>query len=142
MSRAISPIVRVLVTEDDLLMRWSVTEVLTAAGAWVTEAADGLAAIAVVGGSPHRFDVALLDVHLPDSSSLGLLATIRQLSPLTRVLLMTAFGTSELRSMARAFGAESLLEKPFDLHRMSDLVMFPPDHQARSFSPGLLKIPI
>jgi two-component system response regulator FlrC len=116
---------RVLIAEDDLLMRWSLGQVLTAGGARVTEAIDGREALAAVRAVPFCFDVAVLDVHLPDSCGLGLLASVRQLSPATRVILMTAFGTSDLRTGAQALGAEGVVDKPFDLDLMRALVLGP-----------------
>jgi DNA-binding NtrC family response regulator len=126
MSRENSPAPRVLVTDDELLIRWSLAQALTAAGADVTEAADGHSAIAAVRAAADPFDVAVLDVRLPDNSGLGLLAAIRALSPGTRVVLMTACDTPELRSGASALGAADVVGKPFDLHRIAELVFHPP----------------
>ena len=86
---------RVLVVEDEMLMRWSIAEALTANGHTVLEAPDGAAAVEALSDSPAA-DAVLLDYRLPDSRDLTLLTRIRRLAPLTPVVLMTAFGTPAL----------------------------------------------
>lgn len=123
MSLANLPGVRVLIVEDETLIRWSLAQTLLDAGATVVEAADLRSAMdALRGGSPG-FDVAVLDVRLPDGSGLGLLATIRRLRPATRVLMMTAYGTPALVDEARTLGAHGVVDKPFELHAMAGLIL-------------------
>lgn len=123
MSRDDSPAVRVLLVEDEGLIRWSLAQTLAAAGATVVEAADARSAMEAIATAAAAFDVAVLDVRLPDGSGLGLLATIRRLRPATRVVLMTAYGTPALRDEARALGALGVVEKPFELDAMTALVL-------------------
>ena len=75
-----SPRLRVLVVDDEPLIRWSLSETLEQSGHAVVEAGDALNAVrSVSAGEP--FDVVLLDYRLPDSNDLELLATIRALAP-------------------------------------------------------------
>jgi two-component system, NtrC family, response regulator AtoC len=114
---------RVLVVEDELLIRWSLTETLTAAGMTVEEAPDGLTAIRLVSAEQTApLDVVLLDYRLPDSNDLHLLATIRRLAPRSQVILMTAFGSPEVVEGALALGAWQVVNKPFELAEMTALV--------------------
>ena len=112
---------RVLVVEDESLMRWSIAEALGAAGHTVVEANDAAAARTWVATAP-RPDVVLLDYRLPDASDLELLADIRQRVPGTPVVLMTAFGTASLTSDARELGACDVLDKPFDIYGLEQLL--------------------
>jgi len=64
----------------------------------------------------------LLDLRLPDCSDLSLLETVRRLVPSTPVVLMTAFGTPEIRERARSLGAAGVLDKPFDVDGLAGLV--------------------
>jgi DNA-binding NtrC family response regulator len=123
MSPEISPGVRVLIVEDEGLIRWSLVQALIAAGARVVEAADARSAMDALRAGARGFDVAVLDVRLPDGSGLGLLASIRQLWPKTSVLLMTAFDTPELWREACALGALAVVEKPFELDAMTRLIL-------------------
>lgn len=105
---------RILVVDDELLIRWSIAETLGAAGDNVIEAADAASAVAAVSTGTVP-DVVLLDFRLPDSDDLGLLTTIRQLAPAAAVIMMTAFGTPEVVAGALALGAREVVTKPFNL---------------------------
>ena len=70
----------------------------------------------------RRFDVVVLDYRLPDSNDLQLLETIRNLSPGSAVIMMTAFGTPEMVEGALRLGAYRVVPKPFDVHDMASLV--------------------
>jgi two-component system response regulator AtoC len=116
-----SPHLRVLVVDDEALIRWSLVETLADAGLSVAEAGDGQSAVRALR-EDGPFDVVVLDYRLPDSNDLNLLGTIRRLSPRTAVVMMTAFGTPELASGALELGAYRVVAKPFDMHQMADLV--------------------
>src|SRR4051794_15449762 len=91
-----SAALRVLVVDDEPLIRWSMSETLSDRGYDVVEASDGQSAIAAVSDSSRSFDVVLLDFRLPDSNDLTLLSTLRRLSPATQIILMTAYGSAEV----------------------------------------------
>ena len=112
----------VLVVDDELLVRWSVTETLADAGYGVQQAQDGESALRVMGARGHPPDLVLLDVHLPDCADLGVLTSIRKMSPQTSVIVMTAHGSDELTADARALGAFATLNKPFDMAVLPALV--------------------
>jgi len=86
-----SPSLRVLVVDDEPLIRWSLTETLKDAGHTVAEA--GNAESTLLRLTDGHFDVVLLDYRLPDSNDLNLLSAIRRLSPQSAVIMMTAHGT-------------------------------------------------
>ena len=116
-----SPTLRVLVVDDEPLIRWSLSEVLTESGHFVTEVADGASAVrALTDDGP--FDVVLLDCRLPDSNDLNLLLTIRRQAPQSAVIMMTAYGTAEMTSGALALGAYRVVPKPFEVHDLVALV--------------------
>ena len=114
---------RVLVVEDETLIRWAVVEALTAAGHTVLEAPDAATALQVVAEAPQPLDAVLLDLRLPDSSDLSLLAAIRRNTPTSAVVMMTAHGTPEDAAGARALGAFEVVEKPFDVQRLEQVVV-------------------
>src|SRR5581483_9027647 len=100
---------RVLVVDDEALIRWSITEKMAAHGYTAMEADGAAAAIEAIDGCPEKPDVVFLDYNLPDSKDLGLLRRIRQLSPQSAVIMMTAFGTPEMQAEALALGAYRVL---------------------------------
>ena len=114
---------RILVVDDESLIRWSLTETLSDLGHLVSEAGDGDTALRMVTDVDAPFDVVLLDYHLPDSHDLVLLSQIRRLAPNTVVIMMTAFATPEMSDAALRIGAYRVVHKPFEIHDMADLVL-------------------
>ena len=112
---------RVLVVDDEPLIRWSIAETLGAAGHKVTEAQDAASALRALADAPDT-DLVLLDFRLPDSNDLGLLAEIRRMAPATPVIMMTAFGTPDVTAGALKLGAVKVLNKPFNMHELERLV--------------------
>jgi CheY-like chemotaxis protein len=110
----------VLVVDDEPLVRWSVAETLVDSGYAVTQAGDALQALESVKAAPA--DVVLLDVWLPDSTDLGLVSVMRRLSPESKIILMTAYGSKALNEEARSRGAFGVLDKPFDMSMLPTLV--------------------
>jgi two-component system response regulator AtoC len=113
---------RILVVDDESLIRWSLVETLSESGNEVVAVTDGDSAIQIVADSAVPFDVALLDFRLPDSNDLTLLSRLRRLTPATRIILMTAFGTPEMSQEALDRGAYCVLHKPFEMNALSPLV--------------------
>jgi len=112
----------VLVVDDEALMRWSVTETLAEQGWHVTEAVDGVSAMDAFSEIADAQGVVFLDLWLPDSNDLHVLAAMHRQSPGTPVILMTAHGTPDLIDEARALGAFAVIDKPFDLNELIPLV--------------------
>lgn len=113
---------RLLVVEDEALLRWALVETLTAAGHDVIQAGDAASARRMIGEQAAPLDAVLLDFRLPDSDDLGLLADIRRLSPPSAVVMMTAYGTQEMLDGARALGVYDILSKPFDVRDVPPLL--------------------
>jgi DNA-binding NtrC family response regulator len=117
------PALRVLVVEDELLIRWSIAETLSSAGHVVIEAEDGATAVRSLKDSVETVDAVVLDYRLPDSNDLTLLATIRRLSPNSAVIVMTAYGTPEVTKGALDLGAYRVVPKPFEMHDLEPLLL-------------------
>jgi DNA-binding NtrC family response regulator len=113
----------VLVVEDESLIRWSIAETLARMDHTVVEAEDGESAVRVLTEMPDPVDVVLLDYRLPDSNDLELLATIRRLAPHSAVLMMTAYGTSDVTQGALDLGAYGVLDKPFDMQDLEPMLL-------------------
>jgi len=113
---------RVLVVDDEPLIRWSVTETLAGLGLQVDQAHDAVSALRALTAIGDPFDVIVLDLRLPDMTDLSLLATIRQVLPEASIVLVTAFGTDEILEQAIALGACTVLNKPFELGALVDAV--------------------
>ena len=110
----------VLVVDDEPLVRWSVCETLGESGYGVAQAGDALQALTAVKASGP--DIVLLDVRLPDSEDLRVVSMMRRLSPPTKIILMTSYGSDALNSEARSRGAFGVLDKPFDIADLLALI--------------------
>jgi two-component system, NtrC family, response regulator AtoC len=117
-----SPPLRVLVVDDEALIRWSVAETLADAGHEVVESGDARSALGAVRDAARPFDVIVLDLRLPDSEDLSLLSTLRNVAPGTQVILMTAYGSPEIVCAALDLGAYRVLNKPFEVEEIARLV--------------------
>lgn len=112
---------RVLVVDDEPLVRWSVAETLRARGYQTVEAGSASEAIDILMREP-AIDAALLDLLLPDNHDLWLLATLRLMAPAVPVILMTAFSTEALIEGARRLGAFTVINKPFEMNELAPLI--------------------
>jgi DNA-binding NtrC family response regulator len=116
------PPLKVLVVDDEALIRWSLLQTLSDFGHEVLEAADGGTAKRAVGEASPPFDVVLLDFRLPDSNDLALLAHLRRLAPNTQIILMTAYGTPEVVQGALDLGVFRVVGKPLEMTDVPALV--------------------
>lgn len=108
----------VLVVDDEKLIRWSLRERLQREGYTVEEAADAAAARAIL--HDRSFDLALIDLRLPDANGLTLLLEAQRAQPELAVIIITAFSSIEGAVDALKSGASDYITKPFD---MDDLAM-------------------
>jgi AmiR/NasT family two-component response regulator len=106
---------RILVAEDETIIRMDLVEMLTEAGyTVVAQASNGVEAIALA--KQYLPDLAILDVKMPELDGISAAAEIIDLAP---VLMLTAFSQRELVERARDAGAMAYVVKPFSI---SDLV--------------------
>ncbi len=103
---------RILVVDDEKLIRWSLLENLKRTGYEPVEAADGVQAIRILDS--EGADVVLLDVRMPGKGGLEVLEHIVSHHPETPAILMTAYSSVEEAVKAMKRGAFDYLVKPFN----------------------------
>ncbi len=112
---------RVLVVDEERLVRWSLCEMLTGAGYQVVDAQNGREARAAMADEAHPIDVMLVDPKLPDGDGLLLVREARRRLTCS-VLVMTAYGSVEAIEAALSAGADRVILKPFDLDDLLSLI--------------------
>jgi CheY-like chemotaxis protein len=110
----------ILIVDDNKLICWGLEKVVSTQGLLVTTVFTGGEAIAEVRRT--LYDAVFLDIHLPDINGYELLSRIRNLSPGTRVIMMTADNTDDNRRRAMASGAASFLGKPFSNREVREVL--------------------
>jgi two-component system response regulator AtoC len=117
---------RVLVVDDEPLIRWSVRQGLRERGHMVTEASCGSDAVALLDVSARqgqdRFDVVVLDYRLPDCRDLTLLDKIHRISPHSAIVMITAYADESVETEAVGRGAFAVLGKPFQVRALVSVV--------------------
>lgn len=111
---------RLLIVEDCedqllLLTRWIARE-----GIEVTTATTGQAALEAL--SSRRFDLMIIDVHLPDMNGLGVARRAKAMWPSLRVAVVTAHGSIEYAQGAIRSGADEFLPKPLKRDILAETV--------------------
>ncbi|MGD2080835.1 MAG: sigma-54 dependent transcriptional regulator [Nitrospirota bacterium] len=105
---------RVLVIEDEKIMRVTLSDALSSMGYEVVAVEDGGSGLREVAG--EFFDVVVTDVRLPDTSGLEILKTVKDRNgDDTCVIVMTAYGTIKDAVEAMKHGAFDYITKPFSL---------------------------
>ena len=108
--------VRILIVEDEQLIRWSLRQKFEEKGYKVEEAETGANAIGALDGK--LFDLIMLDYKLPDMTGLDILKKIRDTDSDVVVIMMTAFSTIESAVDAMKLGAYDYITKPFDMDQL------------------------
>jgi len=113
---------RILIVEDQATLAFFLAQSLMseAEDYEVLTARDAETAIAKMEEKP--FDVVISDIVLPQMDGVALLVQTRKQWPGTRVILMTAYGSAEMKKRASRMGAFAYIEKPFIYAKMRDLV--------------------
>lgn len=107
---------RLLVVEDERNVGLTLVERLRKEGfevEWATTAEE--ARLEIQG---RRFDLALMDVGLPDGSGFEVAGYLRKSQPSTAIIFLTAFGSAEDKVRGLELGAEDYVVKPFHLKEL------------------------
>ncbi|MFW5882810.1 MAG: sigma-54-dependent transcriptional regulator [Verrucomicrobiota bacterium] len=109
-----------LLIDDDAEIRYSLQRILSARGYQTVDAESGERGIELAQSvKPH---VILLDNRMGGMSGIEALQHIRNASPKSMVILMTAYGTTQTAIEAMKYGAFDYIVKPFDVKRIFGLV--------------------
>lgn len=111
---------KILIVEDEKSMREVLKILLEGEGYDVSTASDGLEGIACLG--KDIFDLVITDVKMPRADGFEVLKKIKDISPDTIVIMITAFGTKESGIEAMKLGAYDYISKPFNIDEIRLIV--------------------
>jgi len=106
----------VLIIDDEPLMRISISDALKAEGYNVASAATGSEGLKAIKDT--SYDVVITDLRLPEVDGVQILKTCRQISPHTKVLMITAYGSVDTAVEAMRIGAYDYITKPFSMDEL------------------------
>mgnify|MGYP001096713447 FL=1 len=121
---------RILIVDDELLMRESLAGWLERDGHEVNTAASGEAALAMC--AERRFDILLVDIKMEGISGLEVLRRVKESDPDVAVVMITAYGSISSAIEAMKNGAFDYLLKPFDPNELGVLIGKIIRHQQQS----------
>src|ERR1700757_1562139 len=107
---------RILIVDDDKLVRWTLTQKCTEFGYFSLEACSGDEALRMLQTDP--VDAILLDVHLPDLSGIEVLDKLKQAGETRSVIMMTADPQLEDVKAALRLGAYDFVSKPINYEEL------------------------
>ena len=108
--------VRVLIIEDESLIRWSLRQKFVERGYEVTEAESGAAGLDIF--NENICDLIMLDYRLPDMTGLDILRQVRQSDQDVVVIMITAYSNIEDAVEAIKLGAYDYVAKPFQMDEL------------------------
>jgi CheY-like chemotaxis protein len=120
---------RILVVEDEKLLRWSISQELTKRGYHVVIVASGEEAVRLL--ESEQFDVVITDLKLEGMDGLEVTSAVKRLEvtsavkrriPTAKVLVISAYGSPETRARGRSCGVFRFLSKPVDGELLASVI--------------------
>ena len=101
----------ILIVDDEEDLRKLLSQVVSGAGYTVAQAADGEEAMTAL--RKHKYDLALLDIQMPNATGIDVLKFIQKNSLATRAIMLTGYADLKHAMEAREFGALDFISKPY-----------------------------
>jgi DNA-binding response OmpR family regulator len=114
---------KVLIVDDEETLTWSMAKSLSRdRDKYEVEIANnGREALEILGKMP--IDLVISDIRMPDINGLDLLVQIKRDFPQTKVIIMTAYGSSDVQKEANKRGSLYYIEKPFEINEIRKLIL-------------------
>ncbi|HYA41926.1 MAG TPA: response regulator, partial [Syntrophobacteraceae bacterium] len=114
-------VIRVLIVDDESDILTAFKKQLTRDGMEVVCASCASEALCVV--QKENFDVAVLDIKLPDLDGVELLSRIKQIEPATEIIMLTGFASLETAIRSMKQGAYDYLTKPCKIAELKKAIL-------------------
>jgi len=109
-----------MIIEDDEEMRSLLKDFFEEEGFETDSVSSGVDALRKL--SKNHFDLVITDIRMPGLTGLDILPTIRRLKPETPIIVMTAYGSDDVRRRSFERGATIYLEKPIHLSQLRTVI--------------------
>lgn len=117
---------KILVIDDDMLVRNFLTETFKRMKIEVTCAETGEKALRIL--QDNAFDMVMTDMRLPDLSGIDILRRAKEDNPKAIIIIITAFGSIENTVEAMHLGAFNYLQKPFSVEVIESVIVKANEH--------------
>ncbi len=112
--------VKVLVVDDKKIIGDLFDFTLGYSGYDITVVDNAAAAIAAVKNK--EFDIAFIDIVMPDKDGVSILQDIKAITPKLPIVMMSGYSVEEKRSKAKDLGAVTCLKKPFEMDDVKKVI--------------------
>jgi DNA-binding response OmpR family regulator len=114
---------RILVIEDDNVLRETIIEILSNENYKVSGAQNGEEGINIQ--NIEKFDLIITDILMPNKDGLEVIMNVRKNFPQTKIIAISGGGrvlAKDYLSIAEKFGSNEIIEKPFDISELLNKV--------------------
>jgi CheY-like chemotaxis protein len=114
---------KILVIDDDVIVRMTIVRLLEEAGHDVLAAKDGLRGMAVFRNTEP--DLVITDIIMPEQEGIQTISEMRKAKPDAKIIVMSGsgrIGDTDFLEIAKAGGAMAVIPKPFDMEELLALV--------------------
>jgi DNA-binding response OmpR family regulator len=111
---------RILVVDDDPLVRWFYERALGRAGYTVSAVSDTAAALDTF--KADRADIVITDMRMPGENGAGLVQRLREMADPPEIIVCSAFISEELRDELSDLGVRRFIPKPFRVNELLSAV--------------------
>ena len=112
--------IRIMIIEDDEEMRSLLKDFPEEEGFETDSVSNGADALRKL--SKDHFDLVITDIRMPGLTGLDILPRIRRLKPETPIIVITAYGSDDVRRRSLERGATTYLEKPIHLSKLRTVI--------------------
>ncbi len=113
----------VLIVDDEEDLTWSIAKHLSKDSNRYKVITVNSGAEALETLSKTNISLVISDIRMPEINGLDLLLKVRENYPDIKVIIMTAYGSSEIQEEANKLGCFRYIEKPFEIQKMREMIM-------------------
>lgn len=107
---------KILIVDDEFLILYALSKTLVGDDREIITASNGKDALREIGD--RCYDLCLLDLHLPDMNGLDIMKKLREVSPATKIIIITGSVITDVMMKSIQENAHLLLPKPFDVDQV------------------------